>query len=168
MHKKYGIKILNAISIGNPKHAQPLGISNKKWIGVLMKAKQKIGAAMMAMNTMWLLQSMTVFAKEGEKEEGADASNPFGFVDQEGNGMFNDLINTVNDTGASANKLMIALGAVSVVITLGGVGLMIMLIKNGNKREENKSWLMAIVAGAMLLFGAASFAGILYQMGKSI
>lgn len=123
----------------------------------LSKASRRIGG-MAFVAFMWLQGKALAYAEE----------NPFGFVEQDGNGMFDDLITTVNSTGASANRLMIALGAVSVVVALGGVGLMIMLIKNSNKREENKSWLMAIVAGAMLLFGAASFAGILYNMGQSI
>ena len=105
----------------------------------LSKASRRIGG-MAFVAFMWLQGKALAYAEE----------NPFGFVEQDGNGMFDDLITTVNSTGASANRLMI------------------MLIKNSNKREENKSWLMAIVAGAMLLFGAASFAGILYNMGQSI
>lgn len=115
--------------------------------------------AAMAMISPWIVQCLTAYAS---------GDNPFGFVEGEDNGMFNGLIDTVNKTGASANKLMIALGAVSAVMALGGVGLMIMLIKNSNKREENKSWLLAIIAGGMMLFGSASFAGILYQMGRSV
>ena len=129
----------------------------KNYAGI-SKASRRIGG-MASIAFMWLQGKALAYAAE---------ENPFGFVEQDGNGMFDDLITTVNSTGASANRLMIALGAVSVVVALGGVGLMIMLIKNSNKREENKSWLMAIVAGAMLLFGAASFAGILYNMGQSI
>lgn len=112
----------------------------------------------------WALLGMTVYAKEEDEKK----KDPFGFVKGKDNGMFDGLIDTVEKTGASANKLMMALGAVSAVLALGGVGLMIMLIKNSNKREENKSWLLAIVAGGMMLFGSASFARILYQMGQSV
>jgi len=144
-------------------HIREAEVKSCKKLKALKKIRKGIaGAAAMAVS--WALLGMTAYAQE----EAAEKKNPFKFVEEKGNGMFDGLIKTVEETGASANKLMMALGAVSAVLALGGVGLMIMLMKNSNKREENKSWLMAIVAGAMMLFGSASFAGILYQMGQSV
>lgn len=150
---------------GNRKNGHIRKTEMKAWKSLVGLKKIREGIAGAAtMLIAWASLGMTAYAKEDTPKK----KDPFGFVEGKDNGMFDDLIETVEKTGASANKLMMALGAVSAVLALGGVGLMIMLIKNSNKREENKSWLMAIVAGAMMLFGSASFAGILYQMGQSV
>lgn len=126
----------------------------------LVQMKTTISMVMAACSA-WFLNGISVLAADGE-------ADPFSFMNGKDNGMFNSLKTTVEQSGSSATGLLVALGAVTLVIALMLVGLFIMVSKNPNKRDENKTWVMGIVLGALLVFGAGSFGTILYNMGKSM
>lgn len=135
------------------------------WNGVSKKcirAKRILGAAI-TMGCTWILNVKNVFAGTGSTKD-----NPFSFMEGKDNGMFDGLTTTVQESGRSFTGLMLAVGAVALMVILMGIGICFMASKNSNKRDENKSWLIWIIGGSLILFGSGSFGAIIYNAAQSI
>lgn len=95
----------------------------------------------------------------------AHASDDLSWLTGGGNGTFDELTSTVKGTGASIYKLVMAVGVVGMLISIIIVGISFATNKNAQKKEENKSHLLYICIGGIIVFGAMFFLGLLQTIG---
>ena len=90
------------------------------------------------------------------------------WLGEEGNGAFSRLEEQVKDTGNSAYRLFLAIGAVGLVLSIVICGLSIVVSGGGNRRSEKIGWLLWIGVGGIVIFGAMSIVSILQSIGGNI
>ena len=90
------------------------------------------------------------------------------WIGQGGNNTFDDLTKTVQETGNSMYKLVMAVGVVGVLLSLIVCGLLIALGTNANKRSEHIGHLVMIAIGGVLIFGAVAIVGMLQTIGGNL
>lgn len=81
---------------------------------------------------------------------------------------FSDLTTNVANTGKSAYILLLTLGAAGLLCSIVAAGLCFASTKNSGKREENKSWIVAIIIGGIVVFGATFVIGTIKTIGVSL
>ena len=90
------------------------------------------------------------------------------WLGEEGNGAFSRLEEQVKDTGNSAYRLFLAIGAVGLVLSIVICGLSIVVSGGGSRRSEKIGWLLWIGVGGIVIFGAMSIVSILQSIGGNI
>lgn len=131
--------------------------------------KDKIKYAVTCLSVMFSMALVTgapvTVLAGGTKGKGAD---DFGFLKEgEGNGAFDNLTQTVKDTGRSGMNLMTAIGIVGLVFAIMCAALTVML-KKGGKREEGKDSLEWAAIGGTVFFGAVGIGCMIAGVGSSI
>ena len=102
-----------------------------------------------------LFISLSAFANvavraDGEGAGGVDVNSLF---TDDGKGIFKDTTDVAKSAGASARTLVITVAVIFLVIGLIIVGLQF-TTRNSAKRQEAKANLVAIIIGAIIVFGA--------------
>ena len=80
----------------------------------------------------------------------------------------NGLTNTVKTEGAGAYQLILVIGIIGLLISIVVLGLSFAIGKNANKRDDNKTQLVYIAVGGIILFGAGALVGGLKTIGSGI
>ena len=104
----------------------------------------------------------------GQKPVAAFANNDFSWLTDptKGNDTFDDLTNTVKQTGNSLYQLVLAGSIVGLLIAIVLVGFAFFMTKNATKKDESKSHLLWVVIGGAIVFGAPSIIGLIYSIGQ--
>ena len=101
-------------------------------------------------------------------EEAGDNSFNWLTNTPENGGIFNNVTKTVKDTGASAYQLFLAVGIIGLLFSIILVGFSFATNKNAAKKEENKSHLLWIAVGGIIIFGAMAILSLLQNMGSNL
>jgi hypothetical protein len=109
---------------------------------------------------MLYASNLVAHAKEGDYD--------FSWIETSDNAAFDDLTQTVKETGGSAYKLVMAIGVVGVLLSIVISGLCIALGRNANKRSENITTLLYVGIGGIVIFGAMAILGILQSIGGNL
>lgn len=123
----------------------------------MMRKMRLLAAGLVMMLCLQVVMPLTVRAEY-------DTS----WIGGEGNETFDELTDTVKETGNSMYKLFMAIGVVGLLISLIICGLLIAVSTNANKRSEHISHLIMICVGGILIFGAISIVGLLKTIGANI
>lgn len=83
-------------------------------------------------------------------------------------GVFSSLLTKVKGLGQDAYSLMIVIGAAVAVICLIALGISLMVAKQAQKRDENKTWLVYVFIGGVVISGGVSIAGIIMKIGAGL
>ena len=92
----------------------------------------------------------------------------FSWLGGAGDGTFDSLNTKAQGVGNSAIKLVKTFGIIALVIAVMCIAVSLMVNKNANKREENKTWIVWLVIGGVFLFGAIGAVGWLASVGSAI
>lgn len=91
------------------------------------------------------------------------------WIGGEGNGAFSQMEETVKQTGNSAYKLMMAIGAAGCLICIILLGIKLLAnAGNGNKRSESLGAFVYVLIGGALIFGATGVVGLLQNIGMNL
>jgi hypothetical protein len=110
-------------------------------------------AVMLAVLFISLSAFANVAAKADPTPTGAGGVDVNSLFTDDGKGIFKDTTNVAKSAGASARTLVITVAVIFLVIGLIIVGLQF-TTRNSAKRQEAKSNLVAIIIGAIIVFGA--------------
>lgn len=138
---------------------------------MLKRLKERIELKIIAFSIILsgMLNSTVAYAGSMPAPTNKSKSADFDFLTKgTGNGAFNDLTETVKDTGASAYSFMMVVGIIGLVFATVALGISIAFTKNATKKSENKSHLPAIAGGAMLIFGAIALIGLVQTIALGI
>ena len=111
------------------------------------------------MAVIGLSNSITAFA--------GDVSTDF-LKDNADGGIFSGVTETVESAGASLYKLLMVVGVIGFVVSLIFAGLSLAFTRNSNKRGEEKSNLLWIFIGMIIVFGAMAIIGLAKNVGGSL
>lgn len=81
---------------------------------------------------------------------------------------FNSLDNKLKGIGSSAYSTLMLLAALVAVLAIVCIGISLIVNKNANKRDESKQWLLWIVLGIILMFGAFAIVGYAATIGGAL
>ena len=132
---------------------------------VTTKMKLFIMALCMVLGLSFVSSPMTVCAA-GASESGSGYD--LGWLGAEGNGAFDEMESTVQETGNSAYKLFMAIAVVCLVICLIIVGISIAFGGSGQGRANSLKWLLWVCIGGVVVFGALSFITMFQNIGTNL
>lgn len=127
--------------------------------GGFIKARCKLAGAVGA-GVGALLPTMSVYADT--------KGNEWDFLNGDGNGTFDSVTDTVKQTGASAYKLILVIGIICLVGSIILTGASLSLNKSSQKRDENKTHLLYIGAGGILIFGSLTIVALIKTIAASL
>lgn len=84
------------------------------------------------------------------------------------NGAFSEITSAAKQTGFSFYNLLLVVGIIGVVCSLVVLGISFAFSKNANKKSENKSHLVDICIGALFIFGALTFIGLIKTIADKV
>lgn len=134
----------------------------KKLIELKEKASNKIFVAEIALSTLLMTSMHTVTALAGTKDKDLQ------FLEDNDNKTFSDITDTAKGTGGSFYKLMLVVGAIGLVVSLIALGVSYSTTKNSTKKSENKSHLVDVCIGAILVFGAIAIIGLIKSVATKL
>lgn len=145
------------------KSKRRLGTQNRSGRSVPEIFKYFLTTAILALS-LALMPGTVIYAQEagGGEEYNLD------WLGGTGNNTFDELTNTVQETGNSMYKLVMAVGVVGVLLAVVICGLLIAVGTNANKRSEHIGHLVMIMVGGILIFGAVAIVGMLQTIGGNI
>lgn len=130
---------------------------------VLMGAKAKAFGFVCTVAAAIQCGTVPVFAGE------VDTSDiDLGFIKNNSNDMFGQLTSTVENAGASFYRLVSVICVIGLLVSIMLIGASFAVNKNSNKREENKSHIVWILIGAVIVFGAGAILGLAKTIGGGI
>ena len=127
--------------------------------GGFIKARCKLAGAVGA-GVGALLPTMSVYADT--------KGNEWDFLNGDGNGTFDSLTETAQQTGASLYKLVTVIGMIGLVLSIVGTGLSFAMNKSSQKRDDNKTHLLWIFIGGILIFGGMTVLGLIKTIAVNI
>lgn len=83
-------------------------------------------------------------------------------------GTFSSLLAKIKGLGQDAYSLMIVIGAAVAVICIVALGISFMVVKQAQKRDENKTWLVYVFLGGVIVSGGVTIAGIIMKIGAGL
>lgn len=104
---------------------------------------------------------------DGEEGGSSIDTSEFDWIKGEGNGSLDSLTETVQGTGASLYKLMMAIGIVGLVLIIGFCGIRIAAAGSG-KRADELFHLLWILLGGVVFFGAITILGFTKSVAMGI
>lgn len=111
-----------------------------------------------------LSNTITAFAEDKD-----DDKSVTGFLDDTPTkDIFKDVTETVESAGASLYKLLMVVGVIGFVVSLIFAGLSLAFTRNSNKRGEEKSNLLWIFVGMVVVFGAMAIIGLAQNVGVTL
>lgn len=125
---------------------------NTKGGRIFMKKLLSKMAVMLSV-LMLLVSSFATVAVSADETTGAGGVDVNSLFTDDGKGIFKDTTNVAKSAGASARTLVITVAVIFLVIGLIIVGLQF-TTRNSAKRQEAKANLVAIIIGAIIVFGA--------------
>ena len=128
----------------------------EKWNQLMKKVTYAIAAI-----APMLLFTPTAFAA------GSSDTSDLEWIRGEGNGTFSELTDTVQKTGASLYKLMMAIGVVGLVCIAVYVGLKLAAAGAG-KRAEALEQLLWLIVGGSIVFGSYALIGLMRSIGGNL
>lgn len=91
------------------------------------------------------------------------------FLDEKGDGSFDDLTTKVEGAGASFRTLIMTGSIILLLLSIVFLGTSLaMNHKNSTKREENKTGLIWIAVGGIVIFGAMTFVTVFQTIGENL
>lgn len=91
------------------------------------------------------------------------------FLDDKGDGSFDDLTTKVKGAGASFRTLIMTGSIILLLLSIVFLGTSLaMNHKNSTKREENKTGLIWIAVGGIVIFGAMTFVTVFQTIGENL
>ena len=139
--------------------ARKVGSLKKNVEGGFIKARCKLAGAVGA-GVGALLPTMSVYADT--------KGNEWDFLNGDGNGTFDSLTETAQQTGASLYKLVTVIGMIGLVLSIVGTGLSFAMNKSSQKRDDNKTHLLWIFIGGILIFGGMTVLGLIKTIAVNI
>ena len=99
--------------------------------------------------------------------EGSSSGYDYTWINNDGNGTFDDLTDTVKDTGASIYKLLLAVDVVCLICIVIVCGIKLAAAGSG-KRAEAIEQLIWVFIGGIIVFGAMSIIGFMGTIGANL
>lgn len=96
-----------------------------------------------------------------------DVSTDF-LKDKAEGGIFSGVTETVESAGASLYRLLMVVGVIGFIVSLIFAGLSLAFTRNSNKRGEEKSNLLWIFIGMIIVFGAMAIIGLAQNVGGTL
>lgn len=87
---------------------------------------------------------------------------------KEGGTAFNSATKKATTLGKSGISLLNTISVTCGLICIGLAAVSWIVTKNANKHEENKSWMVRILIGLSIAFGAGSLVLLVYQIAASV
>ena len=109
--------------------------------------------------------SNTITAFAGEETEGKVTDF---LKDPYEKDIFKDVTDTVKSAGSSLYSLLMVVGVIGFVVSLIFAGLSLAFTRNSNKRGEEKSNLLWIFVGMIVVFGAMAIIGLAQNVGGTL
>ncbi len=83
-------------------------------------------------------------------------------------GVFQTLIQKVQDIGASGYQLLMTVGVIGLVFSIIFTALSLLLTSNAQKKEEKKSHVFIICIAGIVIFSAFSIVGFFKSIGSGL
>ena len=113
-----------------------------------------------------LSNTITAFAGDEDEEKKGKVTD---FLEKpKSKDIFKDVTETVESAGASLYKLLMVVGVIGFVVSLIFAGLSLAFTRNSNKRGEEKSNLLWIFVGMVVVFGAMAIIGLAQNVGVTL
>ena len=116
------------------------------------------------MAVMMASSPLTVFAAESES---GSATYDYNWIGNGGNNTFDDLTTTVQQTGASFYKLLMAVGVIGLIAVIIVCGIKLAAAGSG-KRADAIEQLIWVFIGGIIVFGAVSIIGFMGAIGANL
>lgn len=85
-----------------------------------------------------------------------------------GNTTFDSATEAVKSTGNSLYKLLMAIAVVGLVVSIITCGISMSINKNATKKAENKSHMVDIAIGGIVIFGAMFIISLIKSIGEGL
>ena len=101
-------------------------------------------------------------------EESAEQEWDFMLESPGEEGVFNSLIDTVKDIGASGYELMLTIGIIGLVFSIILTVIALVMTNNPQKKEEKKSHALIIFIAGIVLFSVFNIIGFFKAIGEGL
>lgn len=122
---------------------------------------KKLAVSVSTASAAVLAGTATVLADDGGDADWMKSGDGSG-------GVFSGLMDKVKTIGQDAYSLLVVIGVAVMVVCLIIAGINFALTKNGNKKQENMSWVAYIIAAGFLIGAATTIVGIVMKASSSI